>query len=957
MNEALCTITGYSEPELRELTFQEITHPDDLEADLDLVRQTISGEIDTYAMEKRYLHKDGHVVWVLLSVSLVRADSGEPDYFISQIQDITEGRRSREALERSEALLTEAQHVAHIGSWEWTVETDVLNWSAELYEMFEVDPGAPVTYARYLDRIHPDDLSLVEAAVEKAGRTGESYQIEHRVILTTGEVRWIHGRGQVTLGPDGPIAMWGTAQDFTERKQAEDELRRVELRYRTLVEQLPLGMYIRPLDMSRPNLYASPQLEPMIGYPAEHWEANAQLLSTIVHPEDRDRVLSDATAIRETGKSYRDEYRCITPDGRIVWVQDETFLVSDEDGEPYVMGFWLDITDRKNAEAERDRLREALHDAQKLEAIGRLAGGVAHDFNNMLTAIKGYGELLLAGLQPGTRQYHEAEQIRRAAEQASSLPEQLLSFARKQPLEARVVDLNDLVAAATTLLRHLVGERVELIVIPSPHPALARVDPERIEQTLVNLALNARDAMPTGGSLTIAVSTESRGETVRGQAERATGDREPAGSYAVISVTDDGEGMDAETRERAFEPFFTTKPKGVGSGLGLASVHGTVVQSGGSVRLASAPGQGTTVWLSFPSTTPETVRAGSMESRPTPVVLVAEDETLVRELVSSVLSSEGWDVHEARDGVEALEVLDRLDCPLDLLITDLVMPRMSGLELGDHVAARQPQVKTVFISGYSDDKPVTDNGAHPGSVFVSKPFSPFGLLRAVNHVMTGDASPPSDAHPVTAPDQVTCVIADDHPAVLDSVSRYLESSGIAIVGRATRADEAVREIVSHRPVTALVDITMEPFSGIEVARQTAAGSPQTSIVMYTGHHDQALLRDALEAGARGFVLKQTPLSELLVALTTVAAGGTYVDALLADALTTAATAAPLVTLTKREREILTLLSGGMTNERAATELGISAETIQSHVRNAMTKLDADTRTQAVATAIRQALIV
>ena len=953
VNAALCAITGYSEPELRELTFQEITHPDDLEAEIHFTRKLLSGEVRTYDMEKRYLHKDGRVVWILLSVSLVRADSGEPEYVIKQVQDITDRRDAKDALERSEARLAEAQHIARIGSWEWEAATDVLVWSAELYEMFEVDPRTQVTLARYLDRIHPDDLSLVEAAVEKAGRTGESYEIEHRVLLTTGETRWIHGRSQVTLGPDGPVTMRGTAQDITERKHAGEELHRLELRYRTLVEQLPLGMYIRPIDMSRPNLYASPQLEPMIGYPAEHWEANAQLLSTIVHPDDRDRVLSDAAAIRETGKSYRDEYRCITPDGRIVWVQDETFRVNDEDGVPYVMGFWLDITAQKNAEAERDRLREALHDAQKLEAIGRLAGGVAHDFNNMLTAIKGYSELLLSQLQPGTRPYHEAEQIRRAAEQASSLPEQLLAFARKQPLEAKVVDLNDLVTSATTLLRHLVGERIQLVIIPAPHPAFAKVDPERIEQTLVNLALNARDAMSNGGTLTITVSTTAG----TGSDQRSTVESEIAGSYAVIAVADDGEGIDAETRERVFEPFFTTKPQGVGSGLGLASVHGTVVQSGGSVQLESEPGQGTTVRLSFPSVEPDAATAGSVESTRPPAALLVEDEDLVRELVTSVLSREGFDVLEARDGVEALELIDRRNGPLDLLITDLVMPRMGGRELADRVAERLPRIKTVFISGYSDEKPVTQEAALPGSVFVSKPFSPVTLLRAINELITVDVSTEPDARPDVGAGQVTCVIADDHPAVLDSISRYLEGTGVVVIARVSRADAAVQEIELHQPMTALVDITMEPFSGVEVARKAAVESPETSILMYTGHHDQALLREALEAGARGFVLKQTPLSELLVALTTVAAGGTYVDALLADALTTAATTAPLVALTKREREILTLLSGGMTNEKAATELGISAETIQSHVRNAMNKLDADTRTQAVATAIRQALIV
>ena len=831
VNNALCEIVGYSEAELPAMTFQDITHPDDLDADLEFVRQMLAGEIRIYQMEKRYLHKGGHMVWVLLSVSLVRSRAGTPSYFISQIQDITE------------------------------------------------------------------------------------------------------------------------------RRAAEAELRQAELRYRTLVEQLPLGMYIRPVDMSLPNIYASPQVEPMIGYPPKMWENNAHLLASIVHPDDRERVLADAAAVRETGKPSRDEYRYIARDGRVVWVQDETFRLLDEHGEPYVQGFLLDITERKNAEAERDRLRVELHDAQKLEAIGRLAGGVAHDFNNMLTAIKGYSELLLDGLQPGTRLHHEAEQIRRAAEQASSLPEQLLAFARKQPLAAKLVDVNTLVATASVLLRHLIGEQIELITIPAPHPAFAQVDPDRIEQLLVNLALNARDAMPTGGSLTIATSTtEITAETAQDHDETGADRDEVAGSYVVVSVADDGEGMDAETRERAFEPFFTTKPQGKGSGLGLASVHGTVSQSGGFVRVESEPGRGTTVRLYFPAAAAVPVEEAEPHSEPALVVLLAEDEDIVRELVSSVLEREGFEVHAARDGLEALEQLERIDRPIDLLVTDLVMPRMSGQELAERVAERQPQARTVFISGYSEESPTLERGALGESAFVRKPFSPSALVQTVNSVITRTRSSSRPARPNVDADQVTCVIADDHPAVLDSVSRYLEMAGIGVVARVSRADEALREIESHRPLTALVDITMEPFNGIEVARRAAVSSPETGIVLYTGHHDHALLREALDAGARGFVLKATPLSELVTALGTVAAGGTYVDALLASALAAAATTAPLPALTKRERQILTLLSGGMTNEKAAKELGISAETVQSHVRNAMTKLDADTRTQAVATAIRQALI-
>jgi DNA-binding NarL/FixJ family response regulator len=374
------------------------------------------------------------------------------------------------------------------------------------------------------------------------------------------------------------------------------------------------------------------------------------------------------------------------------------------------------------------------------------------------------------------------------------------------------------------------------------------------------------------------------------------------------------------------------------------------------VRLESEPGRGTTVRLLLPAATTgpaEEVEAGRARTR---VALLAEDEGLVRELVTSILEREGFEVYAAGNGLDALEELERIGRPLDLLVTDLVMPGMGGRELARRVAERQPQTPTLFISGYSEESPENEGHDTRGSVFVGKPFSPGVFAETVNRIVTRPPSSSQPAGPLVDDGLVTCVVADDHPAVLDAVSRYLEGAGMEVVARVARADEALREIEARRPMTALVDITMEPFNGIEVARRAALSSPQTAVVVYTGHHDQALLREAVAAGARGFVLKATPLSELRTALATVAAGGTYVDASLAGALATAATAAPIAALTKRERQILTVLSGGMTNEKAAKELGISAETVQSHVRNAMTKLDADTRTQAVATAIRHALI-
>ena len=955
VNRALCEIVGYSEAELLTRTFQDITHPDDLESDLQLVRQILAGEIRTYQMEKRYLDNEGNHVWALLNVSLVRGGTGEPSYLIALVQDITERRSEREKIAMSEMRLAEAQRVARMGSWEWDVEADVVHGSDELYAVFGVERSAELTRDRYLDCVHPDDREAVMSAGSDARRTGEPYEIEYRVVMDDGAARWIHERGQLPVRRGGRSLLRGTVQDITNRRVAEEKLREAEARYRTLIEQLPLVTYIRPVDMSLPNIYASPQVEAMLGHGAEEWQTNPNLLAEIVHPDDRDRVIRDASVVRLTGEPYRDEYRYVTPDGRVVWVQDETHVVVDEKGESLVQGFLLDITERKRAEAESDRLREELHRAQKLEAIGRLAGGVAHDFNNMLTAIRGYSELLLNELQPGTQPYHEAQQIRRAAEQAASLPQQLLAFARKQTLESKLVDLSELVSASAPLVRHLVGEKSQVRVTSASGPAFAYIDPDRVEQMLVNLALNARDALPRGGTVTMTTDTrEISGETT------VEGDT-VGGSFIVISVTDDGTGMDAETRARAFEPFFTTKPQGRGSGLGLASVHGTILQSGGFATIDSEPGKGTSVRLHFPAVAaPADVVVPEVDDPPAGarVALLAEDEDLVRDLVRSVLKREGYRVHASRNGIEALEHLDRIEGPIDLLVTDLVMPRMSGRELADRVVEKQPNVQVVFISGYSEESADLGRRTRPGSAFVSKPFSPSELVEAVRAIAGGRREPGGVRDAAAArTGLVTCVIADDHPAVLDSVSRYLEAAGFDVVARASRADEALGEIEARKPMTALLDIRMEPFSGIEIARRAAESSPGTGVVLYTGHSDQALLTEALDAGARGFVLKETPLAEIAKALTTVARGGTYVDTRLAGAVASAGTTSSLPALTKRERQILTFLSGGMTNDKVAAELGISAETVQSHVHNAMTKLDADTRTQAVATAIRQALIV
>ena len=936
VNRALCDIVGYSRDELLGgATFQDITHPDDLEADLGYVRQMLNGDIHTYQLEKRYIHKRGDVVWVLLSVSLVRSSDGSPLYFISQIQDITARRHAHEALERSKEQLIEAQQIAQVASWER--DSSGTTWSAQVYDVFGLDRERDrPTEEQLIEFVHPDDRAGVVAAMEEARRSFEPLSIEFRIVRQDGAVRWIHTRGKTVVDDDLEVVRRVIAQDITERKEAEQRLAEAEQRYRVLVEQLPLGLYVRPLDMSKPNIYASPQVEPMLGYPATSWESDPDLLAKIVHPDDRDRVLAEAKRVRSTGEPLHDEYRYVTPDGRVVWVQDETYLVEGEHGEPaFVQGYLLDITERKQAEAERDRLREELHHAQKLEAIGRLAGGVAHDFNNMLTAIKGYSELLLGALDRDDPRRAHAAQIRRAAEQAAALPRQLLAFSRKQALQPELIDLSEVVENTSDLLRRLITEAITLETTSSDS-VFASVDAGQLEQVLINLALNARDAMPEGGTLTIGTRTVDVGADLAAEHEA-----EP-GRYSLITVTDTGHGIDAETKDKIFEPFFTTKAIGQGSGLGLASVYGTVSQSGGFMRVESEPERGARFEIYFPTREPAGAarRQPQRDTRTTgPAVLLAEDEEIVRDLAVSVLEGAGFEVRTAANGKEAAVLYEREAGAIDVVVTDLVMPEMGGVALAERIRERSPGTPIVYMSGYTDEEPEAD-----GSAFLQKPFSAESLVKAVKAA-------------TAAATRITCVIADDHPAVLDAIAHYLETQGIDVVSRASTGDQALRAIADHQPAVALLDVAMRPMPGIEVAQQARTVSPSTRAIIYTGHRDAGLLAQALEAGAAGFLLKEAPLTELTRALAIVAGGGTYLDAALADAETEPMPAPSKVTpLTRREQEILGHLANGKTNDKVAQELGISPETVQSHVRNAMGKLDADTRTEAVATALRNSLI-
>ena len=387
---------------------------------------------------------------------------------------------------------------------------------------------------------------------------------------------------------------------------------------------------------------------------------------------------------------------------------------------------------------ERQRLEQQLQQSQKLEAVGRLAGGLAHDFNNVLTAILGSVELLLLDTPPDAPTREELDIIRDASARAQDLIRQLLAFSARQVLQPRVLDLNRLVGDVNKMLRRLIGEDVELVSALAPDRGAVRADAGQIEQALVNLAINARDAMPSGGRLTI--------ETANAEIPEAAGrphGEVPPGRYVTLRVTDTGHGMDAETQAHIFEPFFTTKPHGKGTGLGLATVYGIARQSGGHVTVDSAPGKGSTFRIYLPRVDEPLEAAGVPPAVVAPVegtetVLLAEDEQLVRSLARKVLEQAGYTVLVAAGGPEALQVAALYDGPIHLLLTDVVMPEMSGRELMHRLTLVRPSLRVLYMTGYSDEAVARHGLLDPGTGFMQKPFTPEALARKVREVLDGD---------------------------------------------------------------------------------------------------------------------------------------------------------------------------------------------------------------------------
>ena len=600
-NPAFQAIVGYSAEELQNMTFQQITHPEDLPGNLQLLEEFLANQRQYYSLEKRYLRKDGKIVWVNLMKSRLQNAQGEP-----------------------------------------------------------------------------------------------------RVI--------------------------GTVLDITARKQTEEALRESEQRFRLMAKTIQDVLWISTPKMDT-VIYVSPAYEKVWGRSCEELYSSPRSFLKAIHPEDRKQAQAWMMAHQSRGLDFSQEYRIIKPDGSIGWIHNQGFAAKDEQGQVIMYtGVAKDITERKT-------LEQQLLLAQKMEAVGRLAGGVAHDFNNLLMAISSYAELIREKVLKGDPMYNYLEDILKATDRATALTGQLLTFSRQQIVHPRVIDLNQLVRDLKRLLRRLIAEDIELEVITAPNLGMVKADPGYLNQIIMNLVINARDAMPCGGCITLETT-----EVYLKESSRTRSGEAPPGPYVVLKVIDSGIGIDESIQVHIFEPFFTTKEPGKGTGLGLSIVYGITKQSGGFIDLESKPGQGSIFTIYLPrledgAELDKTKTSKQRKFRGEETIMLVEDEDVLRSLLAKFMRLHGYTVLEASHGDEALRICEQYQGPIQLMVTDVVMPQMSGRVLADRIGSLRPEMKVLYMSGYTEDEVVQRGVADLSVSFLQKPFRPIDLARQVQAVL------------------------------------------------------------------------------------------------------------------------------------------------------------------------------------------------------------------------------
>jgi PAS domain S-box-containing protein len=693
----------YADPDLG----QRMIHPEDREA----MSSAYAADPER-PVTGRVIAADGHIVWLDRRQVAIRDDRGEVVALEAVLRDVTDQVLATEQLQAEERKF----HAIFAGA------LDALLLADDDRVFLDANPAACALFGLPLEAIvgrRVEEFGKPEAAAEalagwsallKAGRL----EGQLTVLRPNGESRVAEFRATADVKPGVHLSI---LRDITERLEAEAALKVTDDRIGAMLAQLPLVVFSVPLIQGSAPSYVSPQAEELFGLPVEAWGESPELFWEAVHPDDL-AVLRQA----ERQDGIASDFRLRRPDGREVWVHGRNRFLRDADGTPtHHQGFLADITELM---ASREALRESedrLRQGQKMEAIGQLAGGIAHDFNNLLTVINGYGDMALNECNGDDALRHSITEIRRAGDRAAELTQQLLAFSRQQVLKPEILNLNDVISDHASMLSRLLGDDINLRVVLNAQGGFVEADAGQLAQVILNLAANARDAMPGGGELLI-----------RTASVRLTGDEAtlgaPEGAYVALEVRDTGAGIDAATLTRVFDPFFTTKGVGEGTGLGLSTVLGIIEQSRGRIVVDSEPGEGTAFHIHLPQVEAPEIGADTRaarfdDQRGTENVLLVEDDTSVRSLIEDILVDRGYNVLAAESPRAALAALARCTDEIHLVVTDVVMPEMNGRQLAEQIQSERPNIRTLYMSGYTSDAIMARGVLPAGMHFLQKPFT------------------------------------------------------------------------------------------------------------------------------------------------------------------------------------------------------------------------------------------
>ena len=684
-----------------------------------LTREPVRGE------EIRIVRGDGTEGYIRMSSAPVSDSEGKVVAAVAIVVDVTDQRQAERAVRATDERFKFVAKATNDVIWDWDFKTNSLVWNDSVETVFghkqnKIFPEIQWWY----DHIHPDDRDRVVGGIHAViDNGGTSWSDQYRYRRADGKYADVMDRGYIARDLTGAaVRMIGAMTDVTERSRSVAAIR-FQAQLLNAVQQAVVAT-----DPDGIVIFWNAFAEKLYGWTAAEavGQAVEELTSSPFLREHATEIAEKGAA----GESWTGEFLVQGKSGKAFPALLTTSPVRDENSK--VLGFVrvsIDLTERRN-------LEEQFRQSQKMDAVGRLAGGIAHDFNNLLTVIRLNTEIIMEGFDPTDPRSEDVKQIRAAAERASSLTRQLLAFSRKQILQPRVLDLNSVVNTVEPMLRRLIGED---ITISSSCAARGYIvaDPGQLEQILVNLVVNARDAMPQGGTISIETGNVELDETY-------TSEHAPVipGRYVMLAVGDNGIGMSRDIREHAFDPFFTTKEAGKGTGLGLATVYGIVKQSGGYVWIYSEPGLGTTLKLYFPEVSSATAFKAeeykaipNERARGSETILLVEDEDAVRGLTSRILERQGYRVIAAQHGKEAMDIATKEEGRIDLVLTDIVMPGMNGRGLVERLTGIRPRIKSLYMSGYTDDDIVRRGFVEPSKSFLQKPFTSEALLRTVRKVL------------------------------------------------------------------------------------------------------------------------------------------------------------------------------------------------------------------------------